>query len=194
MEHISHFNQKMVVHSSNETLMCKVFPSSLGPVAMHWFDALEKGSVGSFEELTRAFKVRFITCSRVFKPVDSLLSMAMRQRETLKTYSDRYWETYNEIDRNFENVAVRTFKVRLPVEHELRKSLTMKSALNMCQLMDRIDKYKWVEEDQIQGKSKVKMFLEKRDPRGGGYQSNRPRRDFSNQTSSTGGSIGQFVI
>ena len=70
--------------------------------------------------------------------------MEMREGETLKTYSDRYWETYNEIDRNFENVAVRTFKVRLPAEHELRKSLMMKSTLNMRQLIDDIDKYKRV--------------------------------------------------
>ena len=70
--------------------MCKVFPSSLGPVAMRWFDALEEGSVGSFKELTRAFGARFITCSRVPKPVDFLLSMAMREGETLKTYSDIY--------------------------------------------------------------------------------------------------------
>ena len=44
---------------------------------------------------------------------------------------------------------MRTFKVGLPAEHELRKSLTMKSALNMHQLMDRIDKYKRVEKDLI---------------------------------------------
>ena len=44
-------------------------------------------------------------------------------------------------------MAVRTFKVGLPAEHELRKSFMMKSALNMRQLMDRIDEYKRVEED-----------------------------------------------
>ena len=114
---------------------------------MCWFDALEEGSVESFEELMRAFRARFITCSKVPKPVDLLLSMAIREGETLKTYSDKYWETYNEIDENFEDMAARTFKVELPVEHELRKSLTMKFALDMCQLMDRIDKYKQVEED-----------------------------------------------
>ena len=90
MGHISHFNQKMIVHSSNEVLMCKVFPSSLGPVAMRLFDALEEGTFRSFEELTRAFSARFVTCSRVPKPLDSLFSMAMREGETLKTYSDRY--------------------------------------------------------------------------------------------------------
>ena len=142
MEHVSHFSLKMAVHSSNEALMCKVFPSSLGPVAMRWFDALEERSIRSFEALTRAFGAKFITCSRVPKPLDSFLSMAMREGETLKTYSDRYWETYNEIDGDFEDVAVRTFKVGLPTEYELMKSLTMNLALNMRQLMDRIAKYK----------------------------------------------------
>ena len=60
-------------------------------------------------------------------------------------------------------MVVRTFKVGLPTEHELRKSLTMKSALNIWQLIDRIDKYKWVKEDQIQGKDKAKMLPEKKD-------------------------------
>ena len=109
--------KKMAVHANNEALMCKVLPSSLGPVAMRWFDTLEEGLVGSFKELTRAFETRFITCSRVPKPVDSLLSMAMREGQTLKTYSDRYLETYNKTNRDFEDVAVRTFKVGLPTKH-----------------------------------------------------------------------------
>ncbi|XP_075640617.1 uncharacterized protein LOC142612405 [Castanea sativa] len=94
VEHVSHFTQKMAVHSSNKALMCKVFPSSLWPIAMRWFDALEEESIMSFEELTRAFGTKFITCSRVSKLVDSLLSMTMREGETLKTYSDKYWETW----------------------------------------------------------------------------------------------------
>ena len=57
--------------------MCKVFPSSLGPIAIRWFDGLEEGSISTFQELTRAFGARFITSSRVPRPLDSLLSMAM---------------------------------------------------------------------------------------------------------------------
>ena len=56
VKHISHFNQRMIVHSKNEALMCEVFPSSLEPIAMKWFDGLDEGSISSFEELTRAFK------------------------------------------------------------------------------------------------------------------------------------------
>ena len=111
--------------------MCKVFPSSLKPIAMRWFDGLEEGFIRSFEEFTRTFRARFVTCSRVSRPLDSLLSMVMKEGETLKTYSDRYWETFNEIDGDFEDVAIRTFKVELSIEHELRKSLTMKPARSM---------------------------------------------------------------
>ena len=70
----------------------------------------------------------------------------MREKEILKTYSDRYWEIFNEIDGDFDDVATRTFKVGLPAEYGLRKSLTGKLVTNVCQLMDRIDKYKMVEE------------------------------------------------
>ena len=56
VEHVSHLNQRMVVHSKSEALMCKVFPSNLGPVAMKWFNGLKEGSINSLKELTRAFR------------------------------------------------------------------------------------------------------------------------------------------
>ena len=77
VEHVSHFNQRMDVHSKNEALMCKVFPSNLGLVAMRWFDGVRASSISSFMELTRAFLSRFITCSRIPRPLDSLLSLTM---------------------------------------------------------------------------------------------------------------------
>ena len=54
----------------------------------------------------------------------------------------------NGIDGDFNDVAISTFKVGLPTEHDLRKSLTGKPVTSVRQLIDRIDKYKRVEEDQ----------------------------------------------
>ena len=71
----------------------------------------------------------------------------MYDGETLNAYSNRYWETYNEMEDNFDDVAIITFKNSLPADHSLRKFLTGKPATNVRQLMDRIDKYKLVEED-----------------------------------------------
>ena len=73
--------------------------------------------------------------------------MSMWDGETLKVYSDRYWEMFNEIDGSYDDVAISTFKAGLPVEHDLRKSLTSKPIVSVHQMMDRIDKYRKIEED-----------------------------------------------
>ena len=127
--------------------MCKIFPSSLGLMAMRWFNGLKENSIDYFKKFTRAFGARFITCSRVPQPLRSLLSMSMREGETLKAYSKRYWEMFNEIDGDYDDVAISTFKAGLPVEHGLRKSLMGKPVASVRQFMDRIDKYRRVEED-----------------------------------------------
>ena len=82
---------------------------------------------------------------------------------------------FNEIDGDFDDVAISTFKVGLPAEHDLRKSLTGKPITSVRQLMDQIDKYKRVEEDQEQGKGKAKVIpQERRDFRSDRYNNNQP--------------------
>ena len=73
----------------------------------------------------------------------------MCEGEILKAYLDRYWEIYNKIDGNFNDVVISIFKSGLPTERGSRKSLTGKPVTSVHQLMDRIDKYKKVEEDQL---------------------------------------------
>ena len=150
---------------------------------MRWFDSFE-GSIHSYEELTRAFGVRFVTGSRVPMPLDFLLSMLMREGETLKNYSNRYWEIYNEIVGDFEDVAVRTFKVGLPTHFNLWKSLTMKPPWGMHQLMDQIEEHKRVEDNQSFSKGKAKAFTTgRRDSSTGRFASSWLRREFYSQTS-----------
>ena len=126
MEHVSQFKQKIAVHSQDKVLICTVFPSSLRPMPMRWFDGLKTNSISSFKKLTQSFCSRFITCSRVPQSLDSLLSISMKEGESVKAYSKRYWEMFNKINDDFGEVAFKTFKVGLPAEHGLRKSLTGK--------------------------------------------------------------------
>ena len=90
IEHVSHYIQMMSLHSHNDALMCKIFPSSLEPNALRWFNKLRNGPIYSFEELIQGFGVRFMTCSRVLQPVDMLLSMKIGAEETLRSYASRY--------------------------------------------------------------------------------------------------------
>ena len=92
---------------------------------------------------------------------------------------------FNEIDGDFNEVAIRTFKVGLPSEHGLRKSLTGKPVTSLRQLIDRVDKYKRIEYDQQQGKGKAKVIpQEMKDFRLDRYSNNRSRRDYVDQSGS----------
>ena len=92
---------------------------------------------------------------------------------------------FNEIKGEYNDVAISTFKTGLPTEHDLRKFLTGKPVTSVRQLMDRINKYRRVEEDQLQGKGKAKVIpQERRDFRSDRYNNNRPRKDFVGQSGS----------
>lgn len=90
MEHVSHYIQMMSLYSHNDGLMCKVFPLSLGPIAMRRFNGLRKGSIRSFSELIQSFKEQLVTSSKVPQPIRSLLSMWMKSGEILRAYTNRY--------------------------------------------------------------------------------------------------------
>ena len=52
--------------------------------------------------------------------------------------------------------------------------------------MDRVDKYKRIENDQQQGKGKAKVIpQERRDFKSDRYNNNQPRRDYAGQSRST---------
>ncbi|XP_075670439.1 uncharacterized protein LOC142640250 [Castanea sativa] len=149
VEHVSYYIQMMSLHAHNDALMCKVFPSSLGPTALRWFNGLRKGSIHSFSKLIQEFSVWFMTYSRVPQPVDALLSMKMGAGETLCNYTSWYWELYNEIGGGNERIVASTFLLGLPEDSELRESLTRRPPEDMRQLMRRIEEYKWVLKDHL---------------------------------------------
>ena len=174
VEHVSHYIQMMSLHTHNDILMCMVFPSSLDPTALRWFNGLRKGSIHNFSELIQEFGVRFMTCSWVPQLVDTLLSMKMGVGETLCSYANRYWELYNEIGGGNEKIAVSTFWIGLPEDSELRDSLIRRPPKDMRQLMRCIEEYKWLEDDRLQSKGKAPVINH---PRHNGLQS-RPRKDL----------------
>jgi hypothetical protein len=79
--------------------------------------------------------------------MDALLTLKLEDGESIKDYATRFWETCNDIDNCSEDVAVRTFKLGLPLEIGLRQSLTKRPATTLRKLMDRIEQFIRVEED-----------------------------------------------
>ena len=147
--HISHFRQSMALHLKNDALMCRMFPSSLGLVSLRWFNRLEHSLIHSWDEMAKTFVSRFITNSRKPKKVDSLLLMSMKDSESLKNYFSRYWEVYSEVDGCIEEIVVKTFKLGLDLDSELRQNLTRRPAKRMRDLMSQIKQFVRVEDDRM---------------------------------------------
>lgn len=79
--------------------------------------------------------------------MDSLMTMKLGENESIKDYSTRFWETYNDIDGCGEDIAVRTFKLGLPLSMGLRQSLTKRPLTSLKKLIDQIKQFIRVEED-----------------------------------------------
>jgi hypothetical protein len=145
--HLSRYRQSMAIHTSNDALMCRIFPSSLGEVGLRWFDRLDHGSIRSWQEMSESFTARFITNTRKPKEIDALLALKMKAEETLKSYSARYWEVYNDIDACDEDIVVKTFRFGLHQDLKLRRSLTKRPPIGMADLMTRLEEHIRVEDD-----------------------------------------------
>ena len=50
-DHIMHYNQATTLNADNDSLLCKVFPTSLRGSALAWFIKLPRNSINSFNEL-----------------------------------------------------------------------------------------------------------------------------------------------
>uniref|UniRef100_A0A2N9HSY3 RNase H type-1 domain-containing protein n=1 Tax=Fagus sylvatica TaxID=28930 RepID=A0A2N9HSY3_FAGSY len=132
VSHLSHYRRSMALHNGDDILMCRIFPSSLGDVALRWFDRLDHGSIHSWTELSEAFTTRFITNTR-------------------KPKGGGFFDGLSyEIDRCGEDVAISQFRFGLPVGSKLRQSLAKKPPPDMSNLMSRIEQHVRVEEDGLQ--------------------------------------------
>ena len=145
--HIGHYQQRMALWHYNDPLMCRMFPSSMEEVALRWFNQLKRGTIGSWSQMVEVFVGRFITNSRRSKGLDTLMMIKLGNNESIKNYSARFWETYNDIDGCGEDTALQTFKLGLPPSTGLRQSLTKCPPTNLKKLMDRVEQFVRVEED-----------------------------------------------
>uniref|UniRef100_A0A2N9GCT6 Integrase catalytic domain-containing protein n=1 Tax=Fagus sylvatica TaxID=28930 RepID=A0A2N9GCT6_FAGSY len=138
--HIDHYHHRMALWRYRDPLMCRIFPSSLGEVALRWFNQLERGSIGSWSQMAEVFVGRFITNSRRSRGLDTLMVIRLGTNESLKDYSARFWETYNDIDACAEDTALQAFKLGLPPTTGLRQSLTKRPPTTLKKLMDRVER------------------------------------------------------
>ncbi|XP_058217525.1 uncharacterized protein LOC131328622 [Rhododendron vialii] len=103
----------MFMHSGNDAIMCKMFPSSVGKVALSWFHKLGPRSIREWRQLAEKFTARFLTSRKAPKTFESLSVMKQRENELITDYAKKYWETFNEVKSCSEEYVRATFKIGL---------------------------------------------------------------------------------
>ena len=59
-DHMLHYNQAMTLNTGNDSLLCKVFLTSLRGPTLTWFHRLQCNSINSFNELWTAFISQYL--------------------------------------------------------------------------------------------------------------------------------------
>ena len=71
--------------------------------------------------------------------MERLLMLRKGPEETLRAYSQRYWNYYNEVDEPDKRTATRAFRIGLLIDDEFAKSLYREIPKSLDRLMKMIE-------------------------------------------------------
>ena len=81
--HVSAFENHMVLYTMTDSVRCKAFPPTLEGLAAKWYRANSKGSVYSYNQLKRMFMEHFVTLVDRTKMTTELMSLVIGKPENM---------------------------------------------------------------------------------------------------------------
>ncbi|XP_028115982.1 uncharacterized protein LOC114313764 [Camellia sinensis] len=86
-------------------------------LGLTWFERLPEGCIAFWTQLVEAFVNKFKANTKMPLEVNQLLAIDIGEKETLKSYNNRYGETFNQFGECPTNLAIAQYKRGLPVGH-----------------------------------------------------------------------------
>ncbi|XP_058189222.1 uncharacterized protein LOC131306813 [Rhododendron vialii] len=129
------------LYGLSEAMMCRSFSLSLSDPAMLWYTQLKPGFVNSFGELERSFTARFVASNRRPKTIKARIDLRQKDGESLKDYSERYYNVYNLVESCDQKTAATSFKRGLDRSLDLSKELMLWPPSDMLDLMQTVARY-----------------------------------------------------
>ena len=123
-----------------DKIFCRSFPTTLKGAAREWFTKLPTSSVDSFEQLSNSFLRHFIEGQRPKRPMDHLLTIRQKEKETLRSYVKRITRETLEVDEADDKVQLTTFKAGLG-SRDLVASLAKNPPRTMAEMLLKAQKY-----------------------------------------------------
>ncbi|XP_057526208.1 uncharacterized protein LOC130805451 [Amaranthus tricolor] len=96
-EHLTAYKNLMLLYTTNSSLWCKFFPTTLTGVALTWYISLPGGSIHNFAQLEGKFLGHFIASRRQEKSNFHLLSVTQLEGESISSYLKKFHEAVLEV-------------------------------------------------------------------------------------------------
>ncbi|XP_057524865.1 uncharacterized protein LOC130804449 [Amaranthus tricolor] len=91
-EHLMAYKNLMLLYTTNPSLWCKFFPTTLTRVALTWYTSLLGGSIHNFAQLEGKFLGHFVASRRQEKSNFHLLSIMQLEGESISSYLKKFHE------------------------------------------------------------------------------------------------------
>ncbi|XP_057528222.1 uncharacterized protein LOC130806967 [Amaranthus tricolor] len=105
-EHLMVYKNLMLLYTTNPSLWCKFFPTTLTGVALTWYTSLLRGSIHNFVQLEGKFLGHFIASRRQEKSNFHLLSITQLEGESISSYLKKFHEAVLKVTDLEESVAL----------------------------------------------------------------------------------------
>nr|XP_023915020.1 uncharacterized protein LOC112026560 [Quercus suber] len=112
-DHLNTFKTTLGLQQPPDEILCRSFPTTLRGAAREWFTKLPTSSIDTFEQLSNAFLRHFIGGQRPKRTADHLLTVRQGEKETLRSYVQRFTRETLEVDEADNMVQLTTFKAGL---------------------------------------------------------------------------------
>ncbi|XP_023905505.1 uncharacterized protein LOC112017271 [Quercus suber] len=139
-DRLNTFKTTLGLQQPPDEILCRSFPTTLKGAAREWFTKLPTSSIDTFEQLSNAFLRHFIGGQRPKRTADHLLTVRQGEKETLRSYVQRFTRETVEVDEADDMVQLTTFKAGLR-SRDLVSSLAKNPSKTMAEMLLKEQKY-----------------------------------------------------
>ncbi|XP_068472805.1 uncharacterized protein [Phaseolus vulgaris] len=105
-EHIDVYTTHMSLYTTDDVVMCRVFPTSLKGGAFDWFTKVSLFSIDSFTTMMSKFETQFTTSRPHHLTSIALVGIRQEKGESLRTFFDRFSKVAMSIQNLSPDVAM----------------------------------------------------------------------------------------
>ena len=139
-EHMNAYITYMSMYTSDDVVLCRVFPTSLKGETLIWFTKLPPKTVDNFPTLMSKLETQFATSLPHHLTFIALVGIRKEKRESLRTFVGRFGKVAMSIQNLSPNVAMHHMLIALRLG-PFADNLCMQQTVSLDELWKRVSVY-----------------------------------------------------